>query len=414
LDRTQQDNLLLIMVDSLRPDYLGRRHRGRPVTPNMDRLAREGVFMENAFCPMPSSAPSRASIFTGRFPHSHGVRVNDMPLAAGETTLPEVLESSGYLTAAAPKLDEGFERGFRRRDIYDAYTASRGDESFPDEAYLITGSAVDWLEEAMDPWFLWLDYESIHEPWSPPEPFRSIFTEEHDAEEIGSPRMYRPDLSESEVAHVRALYTAEVAMMDENVGRLLEKLEEEGLRESTLVVLLSDHGVFLGEHGFFKKPPFLYDPLMRSTLIFSLPGAVPSAVRVKSLTQIVDVMPTILDLLGMPAPEAFQGRSLKPLFDGGEEVHGAVFMEFCEYRGTAVKAVRTPEWKYIHHRSVGDLPWPGDFSPREVFRRAGLERDMLFNLPEDPNEGQNLFSEKMDIGNKLQAMLLDWMIDTEV
>jgi arylsulfatase A-like enzyme len=383
------------------------------VTPNIDRLAREGAFMDNAFCPMPSSAPSRASIFTGRFPHSHRVRVNDLPLPAGETTLPELLESSGYLTAAAPKLDEGFERGFHLRDIYETYAASRGVEGVTDEAYLITGSAVEWLEEASEPWFLWLDYESIHEPWRPPEPFRSMFIED-DAEDIGSPRMYQPDLSEREVAHARALYMAEVAMMDENVGRLLEKLEEEGLRESTLVVLASDHGVFLGEHGFFKKPPFLYDPLIRSTLIFSFPGAIPSGVRVKSQAQIVDVMPTILDLLGMPTKEGFQGRSLVPLFDGGQEMHGAVFMEFCEYRGTAVKAVRTPGWKYIHHRSVGTHPWPGDYSPEEVFRKAGLDRYMLFNLLEDPDEELNRFGDRPDIASELQAMILDWMIDTEV
>ncbi len=408
-----QPNLLLIMVDSLRPDFLGQTKNSRKVTPCIDSLAQAGVFMENAFCPMPSSAPSRATIFTGRFPHSHGVKVNDLPLPARETTLAQILDEAGYTTAAAPKLDEGFEKGFQHTDIFDAYRNNREAGHHQEESTLITDAAIEWIQGGGEPWFLWLDYESIHEPWRPPERFRSLFDESYQGDDLDSPKMYQPGLSHKDLLHIRSLYRAEVAMMDENIGRLLKTLERADLRKSTIVILLSDHGVFLGEHQFFKKPPFLYDPLIKSTLIFSWPGELASGLRVDSLAQMVDVLPTILSILDLPAPEECQGRILGPILDDGCETNHEIFVEFCEYKGTAVKAVRNRRWKLIHHRSVGDIPWAGDYSPGEVFEKAGLERDMLFDLSRDPHEEINVLSENPHIGEKMRTSLLDWMIDNE-
>jgi arylsulfatase A-like enzyme len=125
-------------------------------------------------------------------------------------------------------------------------------------------------------------------------------------------------------------------------------------------------------------------------------------------------MPTALDLMGFDIPPGCQGRSLAPLLLGdAERVHDAVFVEFCEYRGTAVKAVRTQNWKYIYTRSVGDIPWSGDYSPGEVFRRAGLEREMLFYLADDPSESTNLAGGRTDVVAEMKSLLIDWMVDTE-
>jgi len=412
-----QPNILMIMVDSLRPDRLGCGGNPSALTPNMDALASSGAFMSQNFCPMPSSAPSRASIFTGRFPHAHGVEINDLPLPETEVTLPELLQEAGYLTAGTPELDPGLDRGFE--EIFPAPKEARqpGDaETVEELSYpttLIADGTVDWLSRnaGNDPWFIWVD-ESIHEPWRPPQPYRSLFDPEYDGEGVSKLMMYHPDMEEKEKRHLLALYDGEAALMDKNIGRILGSLDDAGIRRETMVLLVSDHGVFLGEHDFFKKPPFLFDPLIRTTLIIAWPERIPP-IRVSSLTHIVDVMPTVLDLVGLPIPERTHGKSIRPLFSDGERIlHPAVFTEFCPYKGTEAAAVRTQRWKYIHNHSVGHIPWSGDYSPGEVFEEAGLEREMLFDLSEDPLESRNLLEEKPEVAGRMKSLLLDWLMET--
>jgi len=280
---------------------------------------------------------------------------------------------------------------------------------------LVTDAALEWLESRpKNRWFLWVDYESIHEPWRPPEPYASMFDRGYDGPDLSDPRMYEPDAGERVVRHLRALYDGEVVLVDKGVGRILGFLREARLFEDTLIVLVSDHGVFLGEHGFFKKPPILLDPLMRSSLIVSWPKGIPAGRETKPLVQLCDVMPTILELLGLPLPDGCQGTSLVPLLRGAvRKVHDAIFMEFCEYKGTAVKAVRTEDWKYIYHRSVGNIPWSHDYAPAEVFEKAGLQTEMLFNLSADPHESKNVVQRRQGMARKMRSLLIDWMIDTE-
>jgi arylsulfatase A-like enzyme len=282
-------------------------------------------------------------------------------------------------------------------------------------ATLVTDAALGWLESRPEGrWFLWVDYESIHEPWRPPEPYASMFDKGYDGPDLSDPRMYEPDAGERVVRHLQALYDGEVVLVDKGVGRILAFLREVDLWEDTLIVLMSDHGVFLGEHGFFKKPPFLFDPLMRSSLIVSWPKGVPAGKKSRPLVQLCDVMPTVLELLGLPLPDGCPGASLAPLLRGAvKKVHDAVFMEFCEYKGTAAKAVRTEDWKYIYHRSVGNIPWSHDYAPAEVFEKTGLQTEMLFNLWADPDELKNLAQRKQDVAQKMRSLLIDWMIDTE-
>jgi len=429
-------NVLMVMVDALRPDHLGCGGNSSVRTPNIDRLASSGAFFENTFCPMPSSAPSRASIFTGRFPHAHGVRVNGPPLPSKEITLAQILSEAGYLTGATPKFSSGFERGFSEIGVERSLglpvldRAAREEKGFmdvsgPDEGpseeesryhtTIVTDATIEWLRKHRDDrWFFWLDYHHPHEPWHAPEPYGSLYDPDYEGPDVSCPSMYEPGMGERERRHAVALYDGEVALVDKNIGRVMITLEKLGLWDKTLVVLLSDHGVFLGEHNFFKKPPFLYDPLIRSTLMLSWPGRIRSGTRIRSLSHINDVMPTVLDLLRFSVPDACQGVSLVPLLNGNEtEVHEAVFIEFCEFKGTAAKAVRTQEWKYIYYRSVGDIPWAGDYAPGYVFREAGLEKEMLFYLPGDPSEQRNLTHRYPGVVQDMRSLLIDWMIDTE-
>jgi len=241
-----------------------------------------------------------------------------------------------------------------------------------------------------------------------------MFDKGYDGPDLSDPKMYEPDAGERVVRHLRALYDGEVVLVDKGVGRILGFLREMGLRNDTLIVLVSDHGVFLGEHGFFKKPPFLFEPLMRSSFILSWPKGFPAGKSANSLVHLCDVMPTVLDLLGLSPPDGCQGASLVPLLRGAvNKVRDAVFMEFCEYKGTAVKAVRTQDWKYIYHRSVGNIPWSHDYSPAEVFEKVGFEAEMLFDLSADPDELNNLAQRRPDVVHKMRSLVVDWLIDTE-
>lgn len=412
-------NVLLIMVDSLRPDRIGCGGLPRAMTPNLDRLASSGAFVYDFFCPMPSSVPSRASIFTGRYPHAHGVRTNDYPLPTSEVTLAEVLSRNGYSTAGVPRLDPGLERGFSLLEPLGAPRETAG--STPQELAYHTTLVTDAAERALgalsgrDPWFLWVDYESTHEPWRPPEPYRSLFTEGF-LEEGDDSRlmMYEPSASEDRIRRMRAMYDGEVAMVDKQIGRLLAWIEGQGGTESTMVLVLSDHGVFLGERGFFKKPPFLFDPLIRCTFIASMPGVIPAGTRPSTFGHICDVMPTVLDLLGLGVPGVCHGKSLSPVLRGIQELpERPAFVEFCEYRGTAVKAVRRRSWKYIHNASMGHLPWSGDYSPGEVADRIGLGKEMLFDLARDRDEVENVAGEHPDVVSDMKSLLIDWMVQTE-
>jgi arylsulfatase A-like enzyme len=407
-------NILMIMVDSLRPDFLGFSGRDPARTPNIDAIASGGVFMSQNICPMPSSVPSRATIFTGLFPHSHGLKTNDLPLSPENTTLAQVLSGERYSTVAIPSLDPGCEKGFSRivpaepsRDdvdprSYDGHITTR-----------ITRSTTNWLGEkgGEGPWFLWVDYESIHEPWDPPEPFFSRFDDGYTGPEVCRPRMYQPDYDEEQVRHVRAMYDGEIAFVDEMLGEVMEALDGVGATENTVVVIVADHGVFLGEHGFFKKPPFLFEPLVRSTLIFNWPSGIDPGI-VSTPTHVCDVMPTVLDIAGAPAPPS-QGISLLPLFGEEDEGDRTVFCEFCEYKGTAVRAARTRDWKFIYHRSVGDIPWSNDYSPGEVFRAAGLSKEMLFDLEHDPGERDNISTKTKGPSDEMRRVMMDWMVDTD-
>jgi arylsulfatase A-like enzyme len=334
------------------------------------------------------------------------------------TTLAQVLSDEGYATVAIPKLDPGCEKGFSQ---ISPMAPPPGDVDPRDFSIasahpttLITESAVEWIGRSghEGPWFLWVDYESIHEPWIPPEPYASTFDDGYEGPEVCKPRMYEPDFTEGQVRHVRAMYDGEVAFVDEMLGRLLEATADAGAIDDTLIVIVADHGVFLGEHGFFKKPPFLFDPLVRSTLIFSWPGRIRPGTR-SAPSHVCDVMPTVLDLAGVPSPPA-QGTSLRPLLEGEDVgMDRTVFTEFCEYKGTAVRAARTPDWKYIYFRGVGDLPWGSDYSPGEVFRAANLSREMLFDLDGDPGEDRNLVDEEAGAYGRMRSALMDWMVDTD-
>ena len=294
--------MLLVSIDTLRADRLGSYGYAAAETPRLDALAARGLRFAQATTVIPLTLPAHSSLMTGTFPAHHGVRDNGgFYLAEEQVTLAEVLSERGYRTGgfiAAFVLDgrwgigQGFGRYFDDFDL-DGYEQAAGMDAIQRPGSTVVDQALEWLDADRDQkFFAWVHLYDPHTPYEAPEPYRVRF-----------PRT------------ASGAYDAEIAVADTQLGRLLDKLQVDGRLDETLVVVLSDHGEMLGEHGEHTHGFFIYDAAVHIPLIIAGPG-VPARV-VPNQVRIVDVMPTVLDLLGEPAPPAVQGVSLRPLAEGG-------------------------------------------------------------------------------------------------
>ena len=300
----ERTSLLLITLDTTRADHLGCYGDARAATPALDALAAEGVFAERAYAVAPLTLPSHASILTGRYPPSHGVRDNaDFRLPDSETTLAEHLRARGYSTGAVVAsivlasplgLSQGFE-------VYDEPrpgppAAGRGSDLLyrpivDRPASEVTSSALRLLAGRGRPFFLWVHYYDPHYEYAPPQPFAQRFSD-------------RP-------------YDGEIAYMDSEIGRLLDGLSKLHLADSTLVLATADHGEGLGDHGEETHGLFVYDAMVRVPVIVRLPGAIPRGGKLRGLISSVDLAPTVLDLLSLPPLPRAQGSSFAREARGG-------------------------------------------------------------------------------------------------
>ena len=372
-------NVLLITVDTLRLDRVGA-FGGRPgLTPNMDRLATEGVRLTRAYTSAPLTLPSHASILTSVAPPVHGLRTNGLfRLAASTPTLATVLHDAGYRTGAfvgSFVLDArfGLNRGF---DVYDDRYGERhaGDpaEGAERRAEEVIKPALAWIleqrtpspeprtpsPEPRAPWFAWVHLYDPHEPYRAPEPYAS---------------RHEP-------------YDAEVAYADAMIGRLLDALRSGGQLERTLVMLAADHGESLGEHGERAHGVFAYDVTMRVPWATWSPGHVAAGAS-DAMVRLLDLAPTLSDLVGVARPAAFQGRSLAST-PGGPGNDVSAYLE-------AMDANLTRNWAPLTGIVAGgykliDLPIPE-----------------LYNLGTDPAETVNLFDREPERARTLGAILRD-------
>ena len=289
-------NVLVVSIDTLRADRVGALGGPPGLTPNLDRLAARGAVFTNAFTPAPLTLPAHTSLFSGRWPFRHGVRVNGtdrvddaVPLLAAE------FRKAGFATGAVIgslvlRSEVGLARGF---DLYDEsfarnagkpageWTAERPGEEVVDRA-------IAWLDGQRDArFFLWVHLYDPHAPYDPPSPFKERFS---------SP------------------YDGEVAAADAALGRLLTHLEKDGRLATTLVAVAGDHGESLGEHGEETHGVFLYDATLHVPLVIAVPGA--KAVRVTAPVSLVDLAPTLREAAALPADAASDGVSLMPQIRG--------------------------------------------------------------------------------------------------
>jgi arylsulfatase A-like enzyme/Tfp pilus assembly protein PilF len=356
-------NVLLITIDTLRGDRLRAFGGGGGVAPNLDRLADEGLRLTRTYASAPLTLPSHASILTAVSPPVHGIRANGLyRLGPDRPTLATILKSAGYRTGAfvgAFVLDArfGLGRGF---DVYDdRYGEKRpGDTSEGAErrAEEVIKPALAWiLGEHPAPFFAWIHLYDPHEPYRAPEPYAS---------------RYSP-------------YDAEVAYVDAQVGGLLDRLRTAGALDKTLVAVVADHGESLGEHGERTHGVFVYDVTMR------VPWILWSGSRLHgesgALVRLIDVTPTLLDLVGVPRPGPFGGASIVSRVHGREQSPPA-YVE-------AMDANLTRNW----------APLTGIVSDR--FKFVSLPIPELYDLAADPREASNLYSTQAERARTLDALL---------
>lgn len=322
LAAAQPPNILLITVDTLRADHLSCYGYPLRTSPNIDRLAAQGARFERAYTTIPLTGPAHISLFTGRYPQEHGARINGLAHNAQARLVfwPQILRRHGYrsaafvsawpLTSRLSRLDLLFDHYDEQLDrTYQWLNSSRRAED-------VTPRAMAWLRStAHRPFFLWVHYFDPHAPYQ----YRKEF-----ARPARAGRARPPAVSEDRRLRV-ASYDSEVAYTDHHVGKLLEALEALGLARSTLVVLLSDHGESLGEHGYVGHGRHLYEHIVRIPLILRWPGVISAGRVVGGEVSLVDVAPTIVELaverfhgpLELQAP--FSGRSFaRSLLAGGE------------------------------------------------------------------------------------------------
>ena len=359
-------NVVLITLDTTRADHLSCYSSRGAKTPHLDALAARGVRFAHATAQVPLTLPSHACIMTGAYPEVNGLRdMGGFILAKSHPTIASVTQAAGYETAAfvgSRVLSRAFglSNGF---DTYDDNMAElTGEPRLPGSyaerrAAAVTDLVLTWLRNHdRKKFFLWVHYYDPHAPYDPPEPYQ---------------RLYASDL-----------YSGEIAYMDDQVGRLLDGIKQDGLDSRTLIAVIGDHGESLGEHGEMTHGIFLYDSTMHVPFIMAGPG-VPTGKVIDEEVRSIDVMPTILAFLSLSPGKEAEGVSLWPLIQHGYKVgSNYAYMETLfprTYMGwSELRGMRTDNWKFI-------------LAPRPE----------LYNLDHDPEERTNVVSRFPTIAGEL-------------
>ncbi len=486
---TKVKNVILFLTDQQRKDSLGAY--GNPIikTPNLDRIANEGVRFERAYVQNPFCCPSRASILTGLYPRTHGVWHNGIQFNdVGAPTLGDILQAHGYRTGSVGKIHlnawfgphppSGYEEsqdywakhpemkdwhgpycGFQEVELtighvhystkgghYSAYLEREFPEgskllrrenallnqgyfetwrnAIPEEHHYNTWIADRTMEMidrfAGQPFFIHCSFPDPHHPFSACEPYASMYDpnampdplpaslEEmaamppiYRAHYMGEPTYYSKEppffekIAGAPLREMTAQMYGMVTHVDRSIGRVLDHLSRRGLLDETLVIFTSDHGELLGDHGHILKGPFYYQSLLNIPLIIRYPGAQPGVNR--QLVGHVDLVPTILDCLGLKIPAYLPGYSLAGHLRGeAAHVRDAVLTEFRPFGGPNMKILHTSDgWKYVYYH--------------------GEKYGELFNLVQDPQERNNLYGKPAyaEMCRRLNLRLLDELIGTE-
>lgn len=432
-------NIIFVLTDDQRYDEIGFVN---PVldTPNMDRLAREGVHFSNAFVTTSLCSPSRASILTGMMMHNHGVVDNNKPLAPELELFPERLRQAGYATALVGKWHMGGESSDPRPE-FDHWVSFPGQGNYyptdmfgrpsrlnvdgkevPQQGYItdeLTDYALTWLDQ-LDPdrpFFLYLSHKAVHAQFKPAERHRDQY---RDAEIVageasparqatapmwvknqknswhGAEFPYHDDLLLPEFMRE---YHRTLSAVDDSIGRILAWLEKSGKLDDTVVVLMGDNGFLFGEHGLIDKRN-AYEESMRVPLIAFAPDRFRPGLEIQQMVANIDIAPTFLSLAGLETPEHYEGMSWASLARGdqpGEWRDHLVYEYYWEFnypQTPTTFAIRTADYKYIQYHGVWDT-------------------EELFDLEKDPREQHNLIDDPalLEVKVRLRRQVFDGLRD---
>jgi arylsulfatase A-like enzyme len=409
-------NVVLVTIDTLRPDHLGFHGYSRDTSPSLDSLASKGIVFTHAYAPMPCTAPSHASIMTGKYPNNHGVLRNGWSLPGGIKTLAEAFRHKGYRTSAFVGVAHlsaafGWARGFD-------YYADQGwyDQLFPYSgmrvvrtalkllsvrfsrlAQQVIDDALDWLRDSSkEPFFMWIHVWDPHDPYAPP----AMPSPEFFDPAAPSPKSaYAPQ----QIARWINGYDGEVRYVDEALERLWRSLRERRLAGHTAIVVVSDHGESLGERSYRGHSIFLYEEQVRVCCLFIDPSnRRESGRRVDQPVSLVDVAPTVLEIVHHDgALGGIDGESMLHLLDGSARRHPPVLLESNMWGFRADGLLRGDKKLIVHHHANAAHEGFARNADRSVFT-TGVE---LFDLTHDPREETNLAAAHPETVTVLRTMM---------
>lgn len=450
-------NVIFILSDDHRYDAMGFLNTVPGLkTPNMDKMAKEGIHLPNAFVSTALCSPSRASILTGQYAHTHTIVDNSAPMPDGLRFFPQYLQEKGYQTAFLGKWHMGhaddqpqpgfnYWLSFKGQGVYfnPIFNINGEKVVYTDSSYitdLLTDYALQWLDKEKEkPFFLYLSHKGVHANFMPaprhdgvyenmkiPYP-RSMYLTKTDSSKIWGempvlPLDYKYNLEDMPLWVKRQRYSwhgvdyayhgyqdfnvfyrkymETLLSVDESIGRVLDWLKENNLEENTMVIYMGDNGFSLGERGLIDKR-HAYEESMRVPLLIYNPALKGNNHVVKEVVQNVDIAPTILDYAGLKKPEQMQGNSFLPILEGKQtgwknKVFYEYFWEYHFPQTPTVFAVRTDRYKYIFNHGVWDA-------------------NELYDLQNDPDEVNNLIRSKehKGIAKGLRKDLMDWLEGTQ-
>jgi N-acetylglucosamine-6-sulfatase len=434
--KTAKRNIILLLSDDHRYDFMSFMP-GSPAfleTPNMDRMARQGAHLANAFVSTSLCSPSRASILTGQYMHHHHIVDNQRPEPPAAVFFPQYLQKAGYQTAFIGKWHMGHEddnprpgfdywASFKGQGVYLNPTLNINNQHQTLNGYttdVLTDQALSWLKDGRDksqPFFLYLSFKAVHYPFQPAERYKGLYekaqvkrpdtmanternyqTQPHWVRERrysihGVDHMETGQYDNDPVPSFDELYKQyceTVHGLDENIGRVLKYLDDTGLGNSTLVIYTADNGFELGEHGFYDKRD-AFEESIRVPMLAYAPGLIKPGTKITQMVQNIDIAPTMLDAAGVQLPKSakMDGQSFLPLLrDEPVKWRDHILYEYYwEWNFPAtptVFAIRTERYKYIFYQGIWDY-------------------DGFYELQTDPHERHNLI-DVPSFGEQIEAM----------
>jgi arylsulfatase A-like enzyme/Flp pilus assembly protein TadD len=395
-------NVILITLDTTRADRMGFLGSRRGLTPNLDALAKESVVFTRAYAQVPLTTPSHAAMLTGTYPQYSHVQDLGTPLDAGLPYLPDLLHQHGYHTAAFlgsyildPRTSApGFDRGF---DVYDAGFHQRrpGEDRYKSverRAADVANRALGWLSRHPEkPVFVWLHFYDAHDPYDPPEPFKTHYAS--------------------------APYDGEIAYTDSIVGSFIEVLRRHGLYQNTIIAIAADHGEAFGEHGEERHGMLLYDETIHVPLLLKLPSQRLGGKRVVEQVALAELAPSLLDAAGIAVPAVMQARSLLPLLDSTKLHPGPIQSATKEEEQSTITSSDKSTDRSIYsetnypHRAFGWSALHSWRSGKYLYVQAPNRE--LYDQFADPDAAKNIAPARKAVADTVDSQLEEFLQKTK-